>query len=559
VAGAGTGKTRTLAARVARLVDSGVAPERILLLTFTRRAAQEMVQRAGRMTSMTRAGRVWGGTFHAVGNRLLRVYGASLGLPPNFTVLDQGDGADLMNLIRNELELGRGRRRFPKKDTLASVYSRAVNARTKLVDVVEAHYPWCKEDVEDMARIFKAYTERKREQGTLDFDDLLLYWHALMRSDAGPKVAESFDHVLVDEYQDTNEVQAEILRALRKSNQNIMVVGDDAQSIYSFRAATIHNILNFPQHFPGTTVVKLEKNYRSSQPILDVSNAVIANARKRYEKDLFSERMEGLRPGLFTCRDEAQQSEAVCGAVLDARERGVALAQQAVLFRTGHHSAHLEIELTRRNIPFVKYGGLRFVEAAHVRDVLALLRILENPHDELAWFRVLQLTEGVGPSTASRIMESLGVRRAGADHSPERDPLRRLVENPPPLKNPARRQIADLAATMGDCLRQAAAPATEIERVRAWCEPIFERVYDNAPARLADLTQLEQIASGYGSRARFIADLALDPPVSTGELAGPPLLDEDYLILSTIHSAKGCEWEAVYVIHAADGMMPSDM
>jgi DNA helicase II / ATP-dependent DNA helicase PcrA len=559
IAGAGTGKTKTLAARVAHLVERGVAPERILLLTFTRRAAQEMLRRAGRMASQSATGRVWGGTFHSVGNRLLRTYGQALGLPPNFTVMDQADSADLMNLLRNELELGGGRRRFPKKETLVAIYSRAINSRTKLAEVLESDFPWCMDDAEGISAIFTSYTTRKREQAVLDFDDLLLYWHALlMHTQARAIVASLFDHVLVDEYQDTNGVQADILRAMRAENANIMAVGDDAQSIYSFRAATVRNILDFPQHFDSTTIVKLEENYRSTQPILDVSNAVIAGARRRYEKDLCSQRGSGSKPRLVTCLDEAQQSDEVCKQVLDARERGMALQDQAVLFRTGHHSAHLEIELTRRNIPFVKYGGLKFVEAAHVKDVVALLRIMENPHDELAWFRVLQLIEGVGPSTAGRVMERIGVRRDG-EASSEQSPLTRFMGDPPAIPKPGQDELESLAEAFADCVEQEAAPAVQVERLRRWCEPVFVRVYDNPAARIADIVQLEEIASGYSARGRFIADLALDPPNSTGDLAGPPLLDEDYLILSTIHSAKGCEWSAVYVIHAADGMMPSDM
>jgi DNA helicase-2/ATP-dependent DNA helicase PcrA len=559
VAGAGTGKTRTLVARVARLLDEGVAAERILLLTFTRRAAQEMLRRATRLTGSSRTGRVWGGTFHAVGNRLLRSHGRALGLPPNFTVMDQSDGADLLNLIRAELGLGRGRRRFPKKETLAAIYSRSVNARAKLSDVLERHFPWCKDEGEGISSIFEVYTARKQRQAVLDFDDLLLYWLALMRSEAGGTVAQMFDHILVDEYQDTNAVQADILRAMRSSNSNIMAVGDDAQSIYSFRAATVRNILDFPQHFPEATIIKLEKNYRSSQPILDVSNEVIAEASQRYEKNLFCERVEGARPVLFTTRDEEQQSNMVCDAVLEAREQqGVPFVKQAVLFRTGHHSAQLEIELTRRNIPFVKYGGLKFVEAAHIKDVIALLRVLENPYDELAWFRILQLLEGVGPVSAGRIIDELGVR--GAREAPvESSPLRRLVDDPPSLGEPTQPQLIELASALGDCSRPGTTPAADVERLSRWCDDVFARIYDNPAVRSADLVRLEQIASSYSTRGHFIAELALDPPASTGELAGPPLLDEDYLVLSTIHSAKGGEWSTVHVIHAADGMIPSDM
>jgi DNA helicase II / ATP-dependent DNA helicase PcrA len=550
VAGAGSGKTKTLAARVAHLLDRGVAPERILLLTFTRRAAAEMLRRAGGMTSHSQAARVWGGTFHATANRLLRRYAAAVGLPAGFTVLDQGDAADLMGMLRNDLGFGGGKRRFPRKDTLLGIYSRAVNARTPLGEVLSDHYPWCAEEVDGIREIFAAYTERKRALGVLDYDDLLLFWHALATSGTG---AELFDHILVDEYQDTNSLQAEILVAMRPARRGITVVGDDAQAIYSFRAATIANILDFPAAFPGCGIVTLEQNYRSTQPILEVANAVIAQAKRRYTKDLFSEKVSGVRPSLVTCIDESAQSDAVCRAVLDHREKGVALKEQAVLFRAGHHSAALEIELARRNIPFVKYGGLKFLEAAHVKDLLSLLRMIENPHDELAWFRGLQLVDGVGQTTARGLMDAIGVGRTAAA-----SPLARLAEDPPRLPRGSAANLAELTEALSYCASNPPV-AQQIERLRAFYEPVVRRRYDAPEARLRDLEQLQALAAGQTSRERFVSDLTLDPPVSTGDLAGPPLLDEDYLVLSTIHSAKGGEWDAVHVIHAADGMIPSDM
>ncbi len=561
VAGAGSGKTWTLACRVAYLIDRGVPPERILLLTFTRRAAHEMLARADRLVGGSRTGKVWGGTFHAVGNRLLRLHGRPLGIRPDFTVLDQSDTADLINLIRDELGVARGKRRFPRKETLAAIYSRTVNAGTKLGEVLDKHFPWCREDVDSIRSIFEQYTQRKREQNVLDYDDLLLYWSALAGSPLGDELGRQFDHVLVDEYQDTNALQAQILLRLRRSNPNIMVVGDDAQAIYSFRAATVRNILDFPRQFPGARVVKLEQNFRSTRPILDVSNAVIAESSERHEKTLWTKRSEGPRPGLLTSRDEAEQCDRVCRLVLEHRERGTPLRQQAVLFRASHHSDLLELELTRRNIPYVKYGGLKFLEAAHVKDLFALLRILENPYDEVSWFRALQLLEGFGPATARRVMQAIGVRREGtaSDH-PAASPLRRVLDDPPSVPPAARASFDELRSALADCgTRADLAPALQIGRLRAFYEPVCERVYDAAQSRLRDLEQLEQIAAGYASRGRFISELTLDPPTSTADLAGPPLLDEDYLILSTIHSAKGGEWDAVHVIHAADGMIPSDM
>jgi DNA helicase II / ATP-dependent DNA helicase PcrA len=579
VAGAGTGKTMTLACRVAWLVASGVPPERILLLTFTRRAAREMLARAARMIGSTGAttgrgsGRVWGGTFHAAANRLLRGFGHLIGLRPDFTVMDQADAADLMNLIRGERLLGERDHRFPRKDTLAAIYSRTVNAQIRLAEVLARDYPWCSEEIGGIREVFGRYVERKRAANVLDYDDLLLYWRELATAPlAGPRVAALFDHVLVDEYQDTNAVQADVLSGLYATGGcTLTVVGDDAQAIYSFRSATVRNILDFPSSFPGTRVIRLEQNYRSTPPVLNASNAVISLARERHEKTLWSARAGAVRPMLLTHLDEAGQADAVCAAVLDARERGCPLKRQAVLFRAAHHSDLLEIELSRRNIPFVKYGGLKFLEAAHVKDVLAILRILENPRDEVSWFRVLQLLDGVGPATARRLAAALGVGNSGnepdgvgsqVDASPS--PLRRLLDSPPPVPAAAREgfdALREVVSLLDD--RDGASPrppvATQVERIGVFLEPAFARLYANAPARLRDVEQLANIASGSSSRARFLTDLTLDPPASTGDLAGPPHLDEDWLVLSTIHSAKGCEWDEVHVIHASDGCIPSDM
>jgi DNA helicase II / ATP-dependent DNA helicase PcrA len=559
VAGAGTGKTTTLAARVAHLLERGVRPERLLLLTFSRRAAQQMLSRAERITGHREAERVWGGTFHAVANRLLRLHGRALGLPPDFTVLDQGDTADVMNLVREELGFAARERRFPRKETLAAIHSRVVNAGVKLDTVIERHYPWCVDETDGIRAIFTAYVERKRAQHVLDYDDLLLFWKVLACSpQTGTQVASSFDHVLVDEYQDTNALQADILEGMRPAGtaRNLTVVGDDAQSIYGFRAATVRNILEFPARFPGTTIVKLERNYRSTRPILHVSNAAIAPSPQRHDKTLWSDRHEGERPTLHTCLDEPGQSDAVCRSVLEHRERGVALKQQAVLFRTAHHSDHLEVELARRNIPFVKYGGLKFLETAHVKDAMAILRVLENPWDEVAWFRVLQLPDGMGPATTRRLMDELGVRHAAEGASP----LVNFLDQPLAVPKAAATGVRALRSTLAGCRDEGVmSPAAQLERIRAYLEPVIARMYDAAGARIADLEQLATLAQGYERRGRFLAELTLDPPASTGDLAGPPLLDEDYLILSTMHSAKGLEWDVVHVIHVSDGHIPSDM
>ncbi|HLA93599.1 MAG TPA: ATP-dependent helicase, partial [Actinomycetota bacterium] len=490
--------------------------------------------------------------FHATANRLLRLHGGALGLSPGFTVLDRTDTADLMDLIRGELGLGGGERRFPRKETLADVYSRIVNAQINLAEVLEREYPWCAEELEGVRAIFERYVERKRAQVALDYDDLLLYWQALCRHPAaGAAISEAFDHVLVDEYQDTNPLQADILAALKPAGAGLMVVGDDAQAIYAFRSATVRNILEFPERFPGTTIVKLERNYRSTRPILDATNAVIALSPQRHEKTLWTSREGGALPELLTCIDERDQADVVCRSILEHRERGTPLKQQAVLFRAGHHSDMLEVELTRRNIPFVKYGGLKFLESAHVKDALAVLRIADNPRDEVSWFRVLQLLDRVGPAGARRVMAAIGVTAPG-------DPMARFRDHSIAVPAPARVELDGLRATFRD-LADGAPPAADLERVRRFLEPLLRRRYDQPEPRLRDLEQLEQLAGAFTSRERFVTDLTLDPPVSTSDLAGPPHLDEDYVVLSTIHSAKGGEWDVVHVIHAADGMIPSDM
>lgn len=557
VAGAGTGKTMTLAHRVARLIERGTPPERILLLTFSRRAAAEMLSRAASLTRVGGTRRVWGGTFHAVGAHLLRLHGRAVGVQPDFTVLDQSDTADLLNLVRSSLTETYERKRFARKETLADIYSRTVNAGIPLRDVLERCFPWCADDRGAIGSIFTAYTERKRASNVLDYDDLLLFWRALMASPVAQHVAERFDHVLVDEYQDVNALQAAILAGLHRTIADVFVVGDDAQAIYSFRSATVDHILDFPRLFTGTRVVALEQNYRSTAPLLAASNAVIELARARHEKTLGATRQGGVRPQLITCRDELAQSDAVCSSILQLREQGIALRRQAVLFRTSHHSDLLEIELGRRNIPFVKYGGLRFLEAAHVKDVIALLRVLDNPRDAVSWFRVLQLLEGVGPVHASRLMTAIGVDGTAASPSP----VRALIDGDLVVPDAAQHSMAALRALLDDLSveRDAVPLPSQIERIRAFCEPVFARLYGNAEVRLRDIEQLEVLGAASPSRTAFLTDIALDPPGATSDLAGPPLLDEDYLILSTIHSAKGGEWDAVRIIHAADGMIPSDM
>jgi DNA helicase-2/ATP-dependent DNA helicase PcrA len=551
VAGAGSGKTKTLAYRVAYLIAQGTPPERILLMTFTRRASEEMLKRAAAASThgahMT--GRVWGGTFHSMANRILRMYAQQSSLPSDFTVMDEGDSADLMNVVRHELNLGRNDKRFPRKSTCLGIYSRCVNGCEMMEPVLTKHYPWCLEYKEPFKALFTQYVIRKQQRGVLDYDDLLLYWLQLLSSEAmAREIGGRFDHVLVDEYQDTNTVQADILRGLRRFNPNITVVGDDAQSIYSFRAANVRNILDFPKQFPGATVITLEQNYRSVEPILETTNRLISQARERFTKDLWSARREGQRPVIVTCRDEATQDQFVVSKILEHYEQGIPLHKQAVLFRAGHLSDSLEIELTRRNISYHKYGGLRFLEAAHVKDLISFLRIAENPSDEIAWYRILQMIEGIGPATAAKI-----ITHVTKSHDP-----RALKTFAPPAA--AKAGWADLCQLMDDLVTAGEGnPAAQVQRIRSFYDDIMAQRYENPQARRRDLEHIEQVASGYKARRQLLTDLTLDPPNSTSDIAANPLKDEDWLVLSTIHSAKGCEWDVVYVIHASDGCLPSDM
>ncbi len=558
VAGAGSGKTRTLASRVAWLIEQGTPADRILLLTFTRRAAAEMVRRAGALIADRSTGRVWGGTFHSIANRLLRRHAPAVGLDGNYTVLDQADAESLFGVLRTELDAASGKVRFPRQETIAAIYSRTVNEQAKLDVVLRERFPWCQDHGAELRRLFKAYRDRKREHNVLDYDDLLLYWRALLDSPAADAVRGLFDHVLVDEFQDTNRIQGDILAKLCGAEGNLTVVGDDAQAIYAFRAASIENIRRFPDDYGTATLVTLEENYRSTPQILDAANAVIAQSAELYPKRLRSSRPDGPTPELVTCFDEASQADYVCDQVLAHREAGIALRDQAVLFRTGHHSDGLELELARRNIPFVKYGGLKFLEAAHVKDLMAVLRILDNPRDELAWHRVLLTIPGIGPATAMRLLGQVG-DRVTVDGF---DALTAFCSLSPTVSAESAQPLAELQHALRDArgtVDREPSPAEQIDRLVPFCTMVFERNYDDAAARLGDIHQLAGLAGEYPTRSRFLTELTLDPPVSTADLAGPPHLDDDYLILSTIHSAKGGEWRSVFVIHAADGNIPSDM
>jgi DNA helicase-2/ATP-dependent DNA helicase PcrA len=471
-------------------------------------------------------------------------------------VLDRGDAADLLDVVRHDLgyskvdahSSGTNAKRFPRKDTCLAIYSHRVNTQGTLAETLESAFPWCAEWEEDLKKLFGAYVEKKLNNQALDYDDLLLYWHAMMADEAlAREIGEAWDHVLVDEYQDTNVLQAQILQRLRPTGAGLTVVGDDAQSIYSFRAASVENILGFSCSYEDTKTVVLEENYRSTQPVLDAANALMKDSAGSFQKNLKSRKMEGNRPRYVTVADDAAQAQYVVTRVLEAREQGVDLMRQAVLFRSSHHSDVLELELVRRNIPYVKYGGLKFLEAAHVKDLLAVLRWADNPRNRIAAFRVLQLLPGMGPANTQRACEAF--EAAGFRWSA-------LEQYPVPAA--AREHWPAFTALMMALGSDGATWEGQVTRVRAWYEPQLERLYEAAQARRGDLEQLERLAVQYPTREAFVTELTLDPPQASGDLAGDPLLDEDYLILSTVHSAKGQEWESVHVLNATDGSFPSE-
>ena len=556
VAGAGSGKTAMLAHRVAALILAGADPKRIMLATFSRRAAAELGRRVERLLARRLAPEAaaaakpaYAGTFHAIGARLLREYAPRLGLDPQFTIHDREDSADLMNWARHEAGLGETKDRFPTKATCLAIYSRVVNARGELKATLGKWFPWVAAHEAPLRALFAAYVEMKQRQNVLDYDDLLLYFAQMLTEPTiAEEIAARFDHLLVDEYQDTNALQGEIVLALRPRGRGLTVVGDDAQAIYSFRAATVRNILDFPRAFdPPALIVTLERNYRSSGAVLAAANAVIALAPERFTKNLWTDRPAGALPLLITVADDADQARFVATTVLANREEGAWLKSQAVLFRASHHSAALELELTRRNVPFVKYGGLKFLDAAHVKDAVALMRFAENPRDRVAGFRVAQLLPGVGPKIAETIVAAAA----------SGDGFAAMASLSPPAR--ARAGFPAFADLMRRLAARVAPWPAEIADAVAWLSPLIETRYDDARVRVGDLEALERIAAGFPSRERFLSELALDPPDKTSDEAGPPLKDEDYLILSTIHSAKGQEWRSVFVLNCVDGCIPSDL
>ncbi len=547
VAGAGSGKTRTLVYRVARLVESGVTPGQILLLTFTRKAAEEMLRRAGGLVGGSCA-QVAGGTFHSFAHQVLRRHARDLGLAPSFTILDRGDSEDVIGLVRGELALDRKERRFPRKQTLGEIFSMAVNKGTTVATLVETAYPHLVEELQDLLRVYARYTEFKDTKQLLDYDDLLVKLRNGLETQAelAARLGRQYRYLMVDEYQDTNHLQSEIVRLLAAPHGNVMVVGDDAQSIYGFRGADFRNILDFPRLFPGTRVITLDQNYRSTPPILDLANEIINQAPEKYTKNLFSRRESGERPGLVQALTEPEQSRFVAQRILELREEGVPLEDIAVLFRSSFHSFDLELELGRRDIPFVKRGGFKFIETAHVKDVLAHLRVVANPSDAVSWNRILLLLDGVGPKKAAEILTVL----AGSS------PWERLAEVK--VRGQTATELTRLANLLSDVARTDN-PGEQVGRVLTYYQPVLRRVYrDDYPKRERDLEHFATIALRYRATGQLLADMALEPPTDSvgGILAGDGE-DEGMVTLSTIHSAKGLEWHTVFVLWAADGRFPS--
>src|SRR5215468_7862325 len=551
LAGAGTGKTGTLVARAAWLRGQGLQASRILLLTFTRRAADDMLARA-QPAEPNAADRITGGTFHAVAHRIIRAHAEAFALPPEFTVIDPADASDVMDTLRDAHGLvgTDAGRRTPRAATCAEIYSRCVSTSTQLTDLLQAGYPWCKPFAGQLAGLFSDFVGYKRRHSLVDFDDLLLLWRAaLADASAGPALRGLFDAVLVDEYQDVNAVQADIVRLLRPGGGGLTCVGDDAQAIYAFRGADPSHLRSLSETYAGLAVIRLSRNYRSRHPVLRLANVV----RPQYdglELALCAERGQGQRPQLVRCHDEATQAREICARVLAEHEAGLRFTEQAVLVRSANHSDLLELELSARGIPYVKYGGLRFSEAAHVKDFLAAARIVVNPADDLAWFRVLRLHEGVGPVSARRVIDVLGLA--------EPDPFDRWKDA---IEAAPRRAKEDLAATLGSLAGLTVVEATG-ERaaaiVAALAGPLQAR-YPDADIRIADLQRLADAAASRPSLHDALVELALDPPVSASDLAGPPRHDEDFLVISTVHSAKGLEWPVVHLPHLVDGAVPSDM
>ncbi|OQX14146.1 MAG: DNA helicase UvrD [Desulfobulbaceae bacterium A2] len=544
IAGAGSGKTRTLVHRVAHLVASGVAPENLLLLTFTRRAAQEMLWRAGLLVGQA-CNRVLGGTFHATANLLLRRHGELLDIGPHFTIIDRADAEGIVNLLRSSLAHSKLDRRFPSKRVLVNIISGAANRAGDIEELVLGAYQHLVDFLDDILLLHEQYQRFKLDHGLMDYDDLLLNWRRLLlvSEEARERVSQRFTHLLVDEYQDTNAIQADIVRLMAHGHDNVMAVGDDAQSIYSFRGADFANILRFPEIFPGTRLIKLEENYRSTQAILDLGNEIIAAAPQRYAKNLFTRQLGGELPHLYAALGEHDEARFVAERIAALVAEGTPQAEIAVLFRSSFHSFKLELELASRGFTCDKRGGLKLTESAHVKDLLAHLRLVTNPWDKLSWNRIFLLLDKVGAKTA---------QKAAAVLVAEPDPIAALAAYP--AGSAWRDEARSLFQTLDRMRAPDLSPAAQFDLLFDYYIPRFERLYhDDFPKRRRDLDQLKAIVGGYGDLQAFLDDTALDPPNEGKDSAGE---DEQRLVLSTIHSAKGLEWDCVFIIGLAEGRFP---
>jgi DNA helicase-2/ATP-dependent DNA helicase PcrA len=547
IAGAGSGKTRTLTYRVARLVEEGISPGSILLLTFTRKASQEMLRRAAALLDHRCEG-VAGGTFHSFANATLRRYGAKLGFDSGFSILDRADSEDVVNLLRTRLKLNYKERRFPRKRTIVGMFSKAVNKGLSIEDVVFDDYPNFIDDVPDLLRLHGLFEANKRKHALVDYDDLLVYMRDLLQGhgDIRERLSETYQFIMVDEYQDTNKIQADIVQLLAHSHNNVMVVGDDSQSIYAFRGANFRNIMDFPYLFAGTRIIKLEENYRSTQPILDLTNIIIDRANKKFTKVLFTRKKGGALPALVMAKGERMQSQFVVQRILELREEGIPLDDIAVLFRSGFHSFDLEIELNRANVPFVKVGGFKFMETAHIKDVLAHMKVLANPNDSVSWHRILLLLDAIGPKAAEDIFQWVatsgkGIKGMATHHSKPRyaagfERLRGTLES----LDPNRVTVAEIGS-----------------RLVGYYEPMLKKRFDNHPKRAKDLEHLLSIMERYEDLDKFLSDMALEPPNASVDDILATDYDDEKLVLSTIHSAKGLEWHTVFVLWALEGRFPT--
>ncbi len=546
IAGAGTGKTRTLVYRVARLVEMGYDPNSILLLTFTRKAANEMLKRASFLLD-DRCSKIRGGTFHSFANLVLRKYHKSVGLDSNFTILDQGDSEDVINLIRSQSKFISDEKRFPNKQTLAKVYSLSINTNKNISEIIEENYPHFFPLLDKILEIEKIYKEYKRKNNLLDYDDLLIYLRDFLSGESPS--AKSFQSeirfLMVDEYQDTNHIQADIVKGLASYHKNVMVVGDDSQSIYSFRGADFYNIIEFPKLFENVKIIKLEENYRSYQSILDFANCINKSALYKYEKNLFSRRGSGNLPQVIATVTENLQSKFIVEKILELREEGIKLNDIAILFRSSFHSFDLELELSKADIPFQKFGGMKFIESAHIKDVVAFLRIVENPKDVISWYRILLLHEGIGPKTAQRILDDIASGKLNSKQEPE-EQIKSKYE-----------KVAPLFYLIYEISKPKFQPSEILQKVLYYYDELFKANYDDWNKRRKDLDIFQNIVENYSELDNLLSDLAIEPIIDSVVDIEPENNENEFVTLSTIHSAKGLEWHTVFIIHAVEGYFPS--